>query len=202
MASTPPSPESSTDDDPTSLRKAILHTVVGTTVELSHEYGYRELSRQLVADRAGLSYLDVCARFASVDALIAETCLYKLRESPVVIEFDESPRERMVGQFHRLIMLLAYEPRYGTVCVWALMSNVDSVRPIRTEIDAEIRRHVSTALGSGAWPELVSALQLALLGAVVQAVTTSVSLLDLSLQLGDLVEMLMPASGSDETHGG
>jgi AcrR family transcriptional regulator len=181
-----------------SRHRMVLHAAGAATVELSREYPYHELTRRLVAERAGLAYLDVCAHFASIDALIAETCLDKLRESPLIVEFDESPRERMVGRFHQMITLLACEPRYGTACVWALMSNAESVRPIRLEIDAEIRRHVSTALGSGAWPELVSTLQMALLGAVVQAATNTTTLLALSQQLGDLVEMLLPDSESDD----
>ena len=186
------------DGDRVSERGRVLRAVGHATVELSRDYPYHELTRRLIADRAGLTYVDVCAHFASIEALIAQTCLDKLRESPLTVEFDESPRERLVGQFHRIIMLLAYEPRYGTACVWALMSNAEAVRPIRTEIDAEIRRHVSAALGSGAWPELVDILQLALLGAVMQAATNAATLLALSQQLGNLVEMLLPDTDSHD----
>ncbi|WP_135453318.1 TetR/AcrR family transcriptional regulator [Mycobacterium sp. DL99] len=202
MPSTQASREQLADDGDGSSRHQTLLSAVGyATVELSREHDHRELSRQLVADRAGLSYREVCAQFASIEALIAETCLDRLRESPLNVELDESARERMVGQFHQLITLLAHEPRYGVACVWALMSDAESVRPIRTEIDAEIRRHVSGALGPGAWPELVSALQLALLGAVVQASTNTTSLTVLSQQLGDLVEMLMPGGDADDSPG-
>lgn len=186
------------DSDESSRHETVLRAVGHATVELSREHDHRELSLRSVADRAFLAHQEVRDHFASIEALIAETCLDTLRESPLNVELDESPRVRMVGQFHQLIMLLAYEPRYGAACVWALMSNVESVRPIRTEIDAEIRRHVSAALGPGAWPELVSALQLALLGAVVQAATNTAPLLALSQQLGDLVEMLMPGGDSED----
>jgi hypothetical protein len=183
----------------TPSRRMALRSVAPAIVDLSREYPPQELSRRLVADRAGTSYLEVCAHFASVEAMIAETCLDALHQSPLTVEFGASARERMVGQFHQLIMLLAYEPCYGAACVWALMSNAESVRPIRTEIDAEIRRRVSTAMGSGAWPELVATLQMTLLGAVVQAATDNASLLALSQQLGDLVDMLLPGDDVDET---
>jgi AcrR family transcriptional regulator len=202
MPSTQASRDPLADDSNGNPRhETVLNAVGYATVELSREHDYRELSRRLVADRAGLAYREVCTEFASIEALIAESCLDRLRESPLTVELDESARERMVSQFHQLIMLLAFEPRYGAACVRALMSNVESVRPIRTEIDAEIRRHVSAALGPGAWPELVSALQLALLGAVVQAATHTTSLLVLSQQLGDLVEMLLPGSDADDALG-
>lgn len=180
------------EDDAVAIRKSVVREVLSATVELLRDHPYRALSRRLVAERAGLARLDVCAHFASIEALIAETCLYQLRESPLVIEFDESPRQRLVGQFHQLVMLLALEPKYGKACVRALMSDADSVRPIRAEIDAEVRRRVSAALGSGAWPELVSTMQLALLGAVVQSATNAVPLLELSAQLGELVDVLLP----------
>jgi AcrR family transcriptional regulator len=185
------------DDDGSSVHRTLLRAVGAVTAELSREYRYHDLTRRLVADRAGLAYVDVCAHFASIEALIAETCFDKLRESQLIIEFDESPRERLVGRFHQIITLLATEPRYGAACVWALTSNAESVRPIRTAIDAEIRRHVSAALGSGAWPELVASLQLALLGAALQAATNTATLLTLSQQLADLIEMLLADGDSD-----
>jgi AcrR family transcriptional regulator len=177
--------------------KTILRAVGCATAELAQEYTYDQLDRRLVADRAGLSYLEVCAHFGSIEALIAHTCLDRLHQSPIVVEFDHSPRERLVAQFHQIITLLACQPRYGIACVRALMSNVESVRPVKADIDAEVRRHVSAALGFGAWPELVSILQMALLGAVVQAATNTATLPVLSRRLGDLVEMVLPG---DECH--
>jgi hypothetical protein len=41
------------------------------------------------------------ARFAPVEAGIAETCLVKLRESPLVVEFDETPSQRVVTEVCR-----------------------------------------------------------------------------------------------------
>src|ERR1700731_4713235 len=87
------------DGDGVARHKSVLRTVTQAIGDLSRKYPYRALSRRLVADRAGLAYLDVCRHFASIDALIAETCLYRLRESPLAIEFHEAPRERMGGQF-------------------------------------------------------------------------------------------------------
>ena len=182
------------DRDGVARHKSVLRTVTQAITDLSRHYPYRTLSRRLVADRAGLAYLDVCGHFASIDALIAETCLYRLRESPLVIEFHEAPRERIGAQFRQLIMLLACEPRYGTACVRALMSKSESVQPIRKAIDVEVHRRVSAALGSGAWPEVVATMHLALLGAVTQAAAGNTTLDVIGDQLDRLVDVLLPTN--------
>jgi AcrR family transcriptional regulator len=112
------------------------------------------VNRRAIARHAGVAYLDVCAHFRSTEALIAECCLHELRQAPVVVEFDASIPQRVVSQFRQLVEVLADEPRYGTACVRALMTPDASLQAVRDDVDAEIRRRVCAALGSGAWPEV------------------------------------------------
>jgi hypothetical protein len=72
------------------------------------------------------------------------------------------------------------------------MSKSESVQPIRKAIDVEVHRRVSAALGSGAWPEVVSTMHLALLGAVTQAAAGNTTLDVIGDQLDRLVDVLLP----------
>jgi AcrR family transcriptional regulator len=191
-----PTPSDRTDHQ---TRRELVRKVSDATAELLRERPYTDVTRRLIARQAGVSYLNVCAHFRSTEALIAEGCLDKLRQAPLVVEFDDSPQQRVVSQFRQLVELLADEPRYGAACVRAMMADDASLQTVRDAFDAEIHRRVRAALGSGAWPEVALTLQWAMLGAFANAALGEATLDQLTDRLWLLADALHPATATDES---
>jgi hypothetical protein len=99
------------------------------------------------------------AYFASKNALIAEVYPRIFRAAPLLVDDHDSVPVRVTAQLRHLVMLPAEEPELAAACTIALMGTQTSVRAIRDQIDAEVKRHIRAALGSGAWPEVADALE-------------------------------------------
>jgi AcrR family transcriptional regulator len=184
------------------IRRELVGRVSTAAAELLRVRGYTDVDRRAIARQAGVAYHDVCAHFRCTEALIAESCLDKLRQAPLVVGFDESPQQRVMGQFRQLVRLLADEPHYGAACVRALMCDDPSVQVARQSIDAEIQRRVCAALGSGAWPEVALAVHWAMLGAFVKAASGTATIRELTDELCLIVDALLPACETDSISAG
>jgi hypothetical protein len=90
------------------------------------------------------------------------------------------------------VMLLADEPGLAAACSSALISAEPSVRSVRRRIQAELHRRVRTVLRSSAWPEVADALELSLVGALVQASSGAVTFRDTADGLAAVVATLLP----------
>jgi hypothetical protein len=99
------------------------------------------------------------AYFPLKNALIAEVYLRILRDAPLLVDDHDSVPVRVSAQLRHLVMLLVEEPELAAACMIALRGTQTSVRAIRDQIGAEVKRHIRDALGSGAWPEVADVLE-------------------------------------------
>jgi AcrR family transcriptional regulator len=146
-----------------------VRRLLDATIELLHESRYPDVTMRSIAQRAGVADITAYTYFPSKNALIAEVYLRSLREVPLVVDVDHSVPVRVITQFRRLARVLADEPAVAAACSIALMCNEPSVRVVQEKIGKEVHRQISAAMGSGAWPEVVDALEIGFYGALVRA---------------------------------
>jgi AcrR family transcriptional regulator len=166
--------------------------VLDATVAMLADEPYDTLTTARIAERAGLGHDELCAFFRSKDAIIAELYLGRLRGAPLSVDVATPARARVVALFDQLVMLLADEPGLAAACSSALISAEPSVRSVRRRIQAELHRRVRTVLRSSAWPEVADALELSLVGALVQASSGAVTFRDTADGLAAVVATLLP----------
>jgi hypothetical protein len=149
------------------------------------------LTLRRVALRAGVPYEQLADRFLTVEAMLAEISLARLADAPLGSGRLRSPRERVIGELHALLTLMADQPLLGSACANAVMSSAAGVTRVRREIEAELSRRIEVALGYGAWPDLVEVLHWTLLGAIITAAGGAEPLEYVDERLGGFVELLL-----------
>jgi hypothetical protein len=70
-----------------------------------------------------------------------------------------------------------------------------AVHAARDRIGAEIHRRITSAIGPGAHPGTVSALEMAFFGALVQAASGQFTYREIADRLADVVRLILAASG-------
>jgi AcrR family transcriptional regulator len=181
--------------DDRSRDDADTHKILNATVELLREIPYDSLTMRAISRRAGVAHHDVRAHFRSKDAIVAEIYLGRLRAAPLTVDVEQGVRTRIATQFSQLVMLLADEPGLAAACSRALICDEPSVRSIRQRIHAEYHRRVRTVLRSGAWPEVVEALEFGLVGALVHASCDGTSFHQAADELAGVVAAVLPDGG-------
>lgn len=151
----------------------------------------RELSRRSIANYGHIAYEAVSQHFSSTEVLLAEICLDKLCSAPLEVDFQQTPGQRVRSQCLQLVRLMADQPGLGAACAAALLSDDAAIREVRVDVDAELRRRLDSALGSGAWPEVGDVVLLALLGGFVRATSGADTLDGVTESLCILVDTLL-----------
>ena len=70
-----------------------------------------------------------------------------------------------------------------------------AVRSVRDRIGAEIHRRITSAIGPDAEPRIVSVLEMAFFGALVQAASGQFTYREIADRLADVVRLILAASG-------
>src|SRR5512143_1499991 len=149
--------------------------VLDAAVEMLRESSYSDLTMRAVAARAGVAPATAYTYFSSKNALIAEVYLRLVRDVPVFTDVNHSTQERVTAQLRELALLVADEPELAAAATTALMGDEPDVRHVRDKIGLEVRRRIASALGPGAWPEVLTTLEMIFYGALVQAGTKSLT---------------------------
>lgn len=165
--------------------------VLDAAVDLLHQSSYSDLTMRAVAARAGVAPATAYTYFSSKNALIAEVYLRRVREVPLFTDVNHSTQERVTAQIRALALLVADEPEVAAATTTALMGDEPELRQVREKIGMEVRRRIASALGPGAWPEVLSTLEMIFYGALVQAGTGSISYYQMADRLDSVIALIM-----------
>ncbi|MBN3507244.1 regulatory protein, tetR family [Mycobacterium sp. 455mf] len=152
-----------------------------------------DVSVPALAARAKMAPAALYAHFPSIEVVFAELYLDRVVQLPLDIDPAASATSRVVEQLTALTLLMADEPRLARACTQALVSTDDDmVDDVRSRIAAEVTRRISTALGAGAWPEVLATLESVFWGALLQAQTGAMSYRQMARQLETMVSLIVP----------
>ena len=127
--------------------------------------------------------------------MFAELYLHRVAALPLDIDPAITGAVRVGQQLSAITLLLTDEPRLSAACSRALMNtDDDAMTEIRSRISAEVRRRISTALGTGAWPEVVETLESVFWGALVQAQSGATTYRQMARRLEIMVGLILPDS--------
>ncbi|OBB77655.1 TetR family transcriptional regulator [Mycolicibacterium monacense] len=144
--------------------------VLSAGVEMLRESSYADLTVRAVAARASVAPATAYTYFSSKNHLIAEVYLDLIRQVPYFTDVNDSMPTRVDKALRSMTLILADEPEVAAACTTALLSNSDAaVRTARDRIGAEIHKRITSAIGPGADPRKVSALEMTFFGALVNA---------------------------------
>ncbi len=168
-----------------------VRKVLDAAVEMLRESSYSDLTMRAVAARAGVAPATAYTYFSSKNALIAEVYLRLVRDVPVFTDVNHSTQQRVTAQLRELALLVADEPELAAAATTALMGDEPEVRVVRDKIGLEVRRRISSALGPGAWPEVLTTLEMIFYGALVQAGTKSLTYYQMADRLDSVIALIM-----------
>ncbi|MEV0670425.1 TetR family transcriptional regulator [Mycobacterium sp. NPDC050441] len=152
-----------------------------------------DVSVPALAARAKMAPAALYAHFPSIEVVFAELYLDRVIQLPLEIDPAASATNRVTEQLTALTLLMADEPRLARACTQALMSTDDEmVADVRGRIAVEIARRISTALGAGAWPEVLATLESVFWGALLQAQSGAMSYRQMNRQLEMMVSLIVP----------
>jgi len=144
-----------------------------------------------LARRAGITQSTLCAHFPSVDAVFAGLYLDRMRRLPLTVDPTMPPRRRVGEQLRMITLLCADQPDLALACNRSLLSDDGTVLDIRIRIGEEFHRRIAATAGSGAWPEVVAALQTMFWGALLQVQTTRLTCQSLLARLDTMVSLIL-----------
>ncbi|MDT5012788.1 MAG: hypothetical protein QOH57_4405 [Mycobacterium sp.] len=168
-----------------------IQKILDAAVELLRETSYSELTMRSVAARAGVAPATAYTYFSSKNALVAEVYLRLVRGVPVFTDVNQTTQERVTAQLRELALLVADEPELAAAATTALMGDEPEVRQVRDKIGLEVRRRIQSALGPGAWPEVLTTLEMIFYGALVRAGTKTLSYYQMADQLDSVIALVM-----------
>ena len=168
-----------------------VRKVLDAAVELLRESSYSDLTMRAVAARAGVAPATAYTYFSSKNALIAEVYLRLVRDVPLFTDVNHTTQQRVTAQLRELALLVADEPELAAAATTALMGDEPEVRQVRDKIGMEVRRRIASALGPGAWPEVLTTLEMIFYGALVQAGTKSVTYYQMADRLDSVIALTM-----------
>ncbi|MBY0391419.1 MAG: TetR/AcrR family transcriptional regulator [Mycobacterium pseudokansasii] len=157
------------------------------------ENSYTDLTVRMVAARAKVAPATAYTYFSSKNHLIAEVYLDLVRQVPYFTDVNVPMPVRVDQALRHLALVVADEPEVGAACTAALLGGGadPAVRAARERIGAEIHRRIASAIGPGAEPTTVSALQMAFFGALVQAGSGEFTYHEIADRLADAVRLIL-----------
>jgi AcrR family transcriptional regulator len=134
--------------------------------------------------------------FSSKNHLVAEVYLDLVKQVPYFTNVNDTQFTRVDNALRALALVVADDPVVAAACTTALMSGGDpAVLSVRDRIGAEIHRRITSAIGPGADPRTVSALQMTFFGALVQAGSGAFTYQQTADQLTYVVRLILPVQG-------
>lgn len=177
--------------DPAHRRKHTHRQVFGAAVAILDARA--ELSIAELASRARITPSAVSAHFPSVNAVFAELYLNRVYELPLDVDPRAGAGARVGEQLRAVTLVLADEPLLATACARALLCDGDdAVAGVRARVAAEVHRRTAAALGMGAWPEVLDALETMFWGALLQVQTHVMSYHAMADRLDTMVSLILP----------
>lgn len=173
--------------------------VLTAGAEMLRESPHADLTVRAVAARAKVAPATAYTYFSSKNHLIAEVYLDLIRAVPYFTDVNDTMLSRVNTTLRRLALVSADEPEVAAACTTALLSNDAGVPRVRDRIGLEIHRRIESAIGPGADPRVVSALEMTYSGALVHAGSGALHYDEISDRLAYVVGLILE---SDTAHGG
>jgi AcrR family transcriptional regulator len=171
--------------------------VLAAGLETLRETSYADLTMRAVAARAKVAPATAYTYFSSKNHLIAEVYLHLVQQVPYFTDVNDPMPVRVEKVLRHLALVVADEPEVGAACTTALLGGGTdpAVGTARDRIGAEIHRRIATAIGPGADPSTVSALEMAFFGALVQAASGQFTYHQIADRLAYVVSLILPSAG-------
>ncbi|OBJ87345.1 TetR/AcrR family transcriptional regulator, partial [Mycobacterium sp. 1245852.3] len=168
--------------------------VLAAGIETLREKSYADLTVRAVAARAKVAPATAYTYFSSKNHLIAEVYLDLVRQVPFFTDVNDPMPVRVDKVLRHLALVVADEPEVGAACTTALLGGGTdpAVGAVRDRIGAEIHRRIATAIGPGADPNTVTALEMMFFGALVQAASGQFTYHQIADQLAYVVNLILP----------
>ncbi|HVQ99940.1 MAG TPA: TetR/AcrR family transcriptional regulator [Mycobacterium sp.] len=175
--------------------------VLAAGMETLREKSYADLTVRAVAARAKVAPATAYTYFSSKNHLIAEVYLDLVRQVPFFTDVNEPMPTRVNKALRYLALVVADEPEVAAACTTALLggSADPAVRTVRDRIGAEIHRRITSAIGPGADPHTVSALEMTFFGALVNAASGAFTYHQIADRLAYVVGLILPG-GDQKDH--
>ncbi|MDM4140037.1 MULTISPECIES: TetR/AcrR family transcriptional regulator [Mycobacterium] len=172
--------------------------VLAAGIETLREKSYADLTVRAVAARAKVAPATAYTYFSSKNHLIAEVYLDLVRQVPFFTDVNDPMPVRVDKVLRHLALVVADEPEVGAACTTALLGGGTdpAVGAVRDRIGAEIHRRIATAIGPGADPNTVAALEMMFFGALVQAASGQFTYHQIADQLAYVVSLILPGPGN------
>jgi AcrR family transcriptional regulator len=178
--------------DPHAQRTLACRRVFGAAAALLDESSHPEVSVPTLAARARIAPAALRAHFSSMDVMFGELYLSRVDELPLVVDPAASAPARVSAQLRAITLVMADEPRLALACTHALLRNDDAaVFDVRARLAAEVRRRLSAALGTGAWPEVLATLETLFWGALLQVRSGAVTNDTMANRLDTMVSLII-----------
>ena len=168
-----------------------VRKLVQAALETLRETSYADLTVRAVAARAHVAPATAYTYFSSKNHLVAEVYLDLVRQVPFFTDVNETRVRRVQQALRSLALVVADEPEVAAACTTALLSNDAAVRPVREQIGAAIHQRIKSALGPGADPRTVSALEMSYFGALVHAGSGVLTYRQIADRLGCVVGLIL-----------
>lgn len=184
-------------------QQATFRKVLAAAMATLREKSYADLTVRLVAARAEVAPATAYTYFSSKNHLIAEVYLDLVRQVPCVTDVNVPMPIRVTSSLRHLALVVADEPEIGAACTAALLDGGadPAVRAVRDRIGAEIHRRITSAIGPGADPGTVFALEMAFFGALVQAGSGTFTYHEIADRLGYVVGLILAGANEPSTGG-
>lgn len=169
-----------------------VNRLVEAAVAEVRAVGFGDFTVRNVASRAGVAPATAYTYFASKEHLVGEVFWRKLQALPPTrLDRRQSAARRVAATLREVAMLVADEPELSAACTTALLVDDPAVKLLRDRIGADIHERLTVALGDDATPAVLSVLELAYSGAMLQTGTGHLSYGDLGDRLADAAELIL-----------
>jgi AcrR family transcriptional regulator len=155
------------------------------------ETGYEGLTVRNVARRAGVAPATAYTYFASKNHLIIEIFWRRLNALPELRPSEEPARLRVVAVLREIALLVSDEPALAAACTTAMLGIDPDVQELRLRIGLAIRDRLAAALGESGDRKVLRALEVAYIGALVQAGMGYISYAEVADRLADVAELIV-----------
>jgi AcrR family transcriptional regulator len=176
----------------TERQAATVQRLVDAAVEEVRDVGWDGLTVRAVARRAGVAPATAYTYFTSREHLVTEVFWRRLRALPPTrVDRRRGAVGRVTATMSDLALLVADEPELASACTAAMLANDPDVKLLRDRIGLEWRHRLADALGEGHDPEVLTALEFAISGALVHAGMGHLSYGELPGRLARTVELVV-----------
>jgi len=169
-----------------------VQRLVEAAVDELRELGYDGLTVRNVARRAGVAPATAYNYFTSREHLVTEVFWRRLQGLPESrLDRRRSAAAQVSETMTDLALLVADEPELASACTVAMLATDPDVKLLRDRIGLEWRRRLSRSLGEQSDPAVLTALEFAVSGALLQAGMGHMSYDELPARLARTVELVV-----------